>query len=305
MIKYKSFSYAKSGNIGDEVQSFGTELHLPTHDGFVDRDNLVNLDPDAEKFALIMNGWYSNDPKNCLPAADCVVPIFWGFHLNHAHQTDKYFLSGERLEYLKKHQPIGCRDPKTTELLQNAGVEAFYSKCLTHTFPLREQKEYSEIILADVRDIPVPQDLFDAGRETTQFEKDYYGNEIKRAKAKVNLDLYKNAKLVITSKIHCAMPCVAMGVPVIYFGNPSEYRVQVLKDMGVTVYKKPHKIIGALYRVSRNTKLGAILRKLFIPLCMSDVDWNPVAIDYEEEKKALVSKLQDHMASVLSRNGIS
>jgi hypothetical protein len=42
---------------------------------------------------------------------------------------------------------------------------------------------------------------------------------------------YCRAKLVITTKIHCAIPCLAMGVPVILVhSNPSEERLAPAKE---------------------------------------------------------------------------
>ena len=252
-MKYKSFCYSHSGNIGDEVQTLATEQHMPSVDGHVDRDGLALLNDEDEPFVVIMNGWYSNNPKHCLPAAKCVIPVFWGIHINRDQSTIDYFLSGERLEYFKEHEPIGCRDPQTTNMLKEKGIDAFYSKCLTHTFPKREKApQKGKIFLSDLVKIPIPDELFQQGVELTQFEKDFYGVEIKRLKAARNLEMLRDeASLVITSKIHCAMPCAAMGIPVIYFGNPKEYRVQVLKDMGLTVYQKPSKYVGALYQILR------------------------------------------------------
>ena len=306
-MKYKSFNYSHSGNLGDEVQTFATELHLPSVDGHVDRDGLALLNDNDEKFVVIMNGWYSNNPKNCLPAAKCVIPVFWGVHLSRAFDTHKYFLSGERLDYLKKHEPIGCRDPQTMEMIKEAGVDAFYSKCLTHTFPKREKEpENGKIFLADMSHIPVPNELYDGAVETTQMEKDYYGTEIRRAKSLKNLEMMRDeAKLVITSKIHCAMPCAAMGIPVIYFGNPNEYRVRVLKDMGLIVYQKPAKSLSNVYKALRKTKFGPMLRKILVPVLYSNVNWDPDVLEYEDEKNRLIKELKAHMKFCIDRHEAS
>jgi len=45
-------------------------------------------------------------------------------------------------------------------------------------------------------------------------------NEEKLVLSEEILSYYKdNAKLMITSRFHCAMPCIAMGIPVIFFGK--------------------------------------------------------------------------------------
>jgi len=303
-MKYKSFIYSHSGNLGDEVQTFAAELHLPTLDGHVDRDGLALLDENEEPFVVIMNGWYSNNPTNCLPAAKCVIPVFWGMHINTANKTNEYFLSGDRLEYLKHHEPIGCRDPQTMEMLQGKGVKAFYSKCVTHTFPKREKEPVDgKIFLCDMPNIPVPSKIHRVATQMSQFEKDYYGVKIRRLKSQKNLDILREqASLVITSKIHCAMPCVAMGIPVIYFGQPDEYRVKVLKDMGLTVYQKPSMYVSGIYRLLSKTKLGDKFRDLYVKLFYRNVDWNPEVIPYEEEKAKLITELKEHMNFCIERH---
>jgi exopolysaccharide biosynthesis predicted pyruvyltransferase EpsI len=45
------------------------------------------------------------------------------------------------------------------------------------------------------------------------------------------LDRYrKEAKLVITSRLHCALPCIAMGIPVIVMGDHRDKRLQLVEE---------------------------------------------------------------------------
>ena len=48
------------------------------------------------------------------------------------------------------------------------------------------------------------------------YDKDFKNDNEKFAKADEILKLYSNAKYVITSRIHCALPCLAMGTPVVF-----------------------------------------------------------------------------------------
>ncbi|WP_264821067.1 polysaccharide pyruvyl transferase family protein [Acinetobacter schindleri] len=41
------------------------------------------------------------------------------------------------------------------------------------------------------------------------------------------LEKYSTAKLVITSRIHCALPCLAMGTPVIYINGFDNFLIHV------------------------------------------------------------------------------
>lgn len=68
--------------------------------------------------------------------------------------------------------------------------------------------------------------LYEAGKND-----DYYFSE-----ADSLLKKYADAKLVVTSRIHCALPCIGMETPVIYVQNKNEdeiskYRMKILIDL--------------------------------------------------------------------------
>lgn len=43
-------------------------------------------------------------------------------------------------------------------------------------------------------------------------------------------ELYDNASLVITSKIHCAQPCLAVGIPVVFICEQKSFRFDLLSN---------------------------------------------------------------------------
>lgn len=68
---------------------------------------------------------------------------------------------------------------------------------------------------------------------TQESHIDYTNDVIRNQTAFALLDFYKkNAGAIVTSRIHCAMPCFAMGIPVVYCGV-QEYRTQVINEIGV------------------------------------------------------------------------
>ena len=133
-MKYASFCYNTSVNLGDQVQSFAAEQYLPRLDGHVDRDSLNQV---TEPTFVIMNGWFSDKPENWPPSA-ALEPVFFGFHATYYNGFNKRYLEPDSIAYLKTQEPIGCRDQQTCDWLRERGVDAFYSKCLTLTFPRRE-----------------------------------------------------------------------------------------------------------------------------------------------------------------------
>ena len=47
---------------------------------------------------------------------------------------------------LKKYEPIGCRDLKTTDKLKNKGIDAYFSGCLTTTIDFFKWNQQNETI---------------------------------------------------------------------------------------------------------------------------------------------------------------
>src|SRR5262249_9000690 len=136
-MNYLTFEYKKSDNLGDEIQSIASEQFLPRVDGFVDRD--TGMHAVSETSLVIMNGWFKHGPTHwrddaleCWPPCKKLHAAFLGFHVAYPE-----LLTAQFLDYCSDWQPIGCRDLGTMELLQERGLTAYFSRCLTLTFPRR------------------------------------------------------------------------------------------------------------------------------------------------------------------------
>ena len=96
----------KNTNIGDYIQSLAAKQFWDsTNIQYYHRDKLNQYSGASAK--VIMNGWFTHQPQNW-PASANISALFVAFHLN----TSAYekLLSDKSIEYLKKHEPIGCRD---------------------------------------------------------------------------------------------------------------------------------------------------------------------------------------------------
>jgi polysaccharide pyruvyl transferase WcaK-like protein len=118
----------------------------------------------------------------------------------------------------KKFEPIGCRDEATKNILKSVNIDAINNDCITLLMDKRskeDEKNAKKLILVDVDEfIPMPSNfkkkdieyksqMVDNGEALSNDEKLELSKEI--------LNYYrKNAKLIITSRFHCAMPCIAM-----------------------------------------------------------------------------------------------
>ena len=122
-------SYPNSNNLGDFIQSIAAKNELNVKEIYeLDRDQLHKYN--GPKVFLIMNGWFMEKPSNW-PPSEKIKPLFLAFHLNPT--AKKNMLSAKGINYLKKHQPIGCRDYYTLNLLLGYGIKAHFSGCLTLT----------------------------------------------------------------------------------------------------------------------------------------------------------------------------
>lgn len=269
-MKYKLLSVNNGPiqNIGDYIQALASSQFLPSVDGFINREKL-NL-YDGEECAVIMNGWYMHNPK-AWPPSDLIIPHFVAFHLNSsAHEM----LSPQGIQYLKRYEPIGCRDERTAILLRDHGINSYFSACMTLTLGEKYKSNikteniyfvdpffrinkkigkllkyitlcvfnYSDVIFfknhvsheghsfihrliegaafLDIYskhfDMKVLKNATYICQQSSDYCKKFQTDYDKLREAERLVKLYASAKYVITSRIHCALPCLGLGTPVVF-----------------------------------------------------------------------------------------
>ena len=282
-MKYIVFTYndLPTINIGDYIQSIAARQYMGSNVVFVNRDELGKYNGDEAK--VIMNGWYTYNPSCCLPN-ERVTPLFVAFHLN--TDAEKSFLTPENIAILQKYAPIGCRDIHTTEVLQNKGIDAYFSGCLTTTLGYAHSFEVipknNDIFIVDPYSyLPNGKNIYELTRTFCQLignfksikrlirkykqenpftinwskvgigrlllvtktyvllkkiceedviwkaryitqwymNSEYPTDESRFKRAYELLQLYTGAKYVITSRIHCAFPCLGLQTPVAFVKN--------------------------------------------------------------------------------------
>jgi len=288
-LKYEGCSFLQSFNIGDDIQSIAAARLLPRIDGYLARDH---LDKVTEPCIVSMNGFFMGEPN--WPPAKCVIPIFFAFHISPS--WEKTICSPDGVRYLKEHQPIGCRDRGTVEVLQKYGVEAYYSGCVTLTFDRREEapKEGHVFIVGGVNKgfiEAIPRALTKNAFLVNQskVELPYLPAITKQQIAGQLLDTYRrHAKLVITSKIHCAMPCMAMGIPVVFLYNKrkiNDYRIEIIGDY------LPINYVGESF----------VYRNFLNKITRDRINWNPNPVDIEYRKNEIREGYQTALAMAIKR----
>jgi hypothetical protein len=213
-------------NLGDHIQIIAGErllarAGLRTVQG-VDRDDEIANPPEARS-GILLNGWFKTNPAQWPPHAD-FVPLYLGFHIRLFQSPS--LIGSEAIAHYKALGPVGCRDRYTLGLLRAQGVQAFLSHCLTMTYPKRlpNPEAQSEVFVVS-RDERLcdylPSDL---GPYT--FINHYSGDsdfDANMDRARSLLETYRGrARLIITTLLHCALPAIAMGIPVVVFYPPNE-----------------------------------------------------------------------------------
>ncbi|WP_282148191.1 polysaccharide pyruvyl transferase family protein [Algibacter lectus] len=282
-MKYGLLKYAENKrffNVGDNIQSLAAKQFLPQTDAYINREELA--DYKGEKLKMIMNGWFTHNIHNWVPTEN-IDPLFVSFHMNNT--AAPFMLSDKGIAYLKMHAPIGCRDKFTAKTLQEKGIEAYFTGCLTLTldsYKVDDSERNDDIYIVDpLYNYPRNQKVFydfkavirntlngkifqlkkkqrhvknfidadllkNAKTVNQEPTSNTYSEDEKFAMAEDLLHKYARAKLVVTSRIHCALPCLALGTPVI-FVNGFDSFVDSCRFDG---------ILELFNRVDVNTKTG-------------------------------------------------
>ena len=225
-VKYGIVVYEESNNIGDDIQSYAAAQLLPKVDYLIEREHLDIFRPkEGEIVNVIINGWLMYN-KLGWPVSQCINPLYISVHFRKDDPLGikDDFLKGLGGEELRKFQPIGCRDLETQQFLSEAGFETWFSGCVTLTleakFPVNNEKyicltdvdpkveEYIKTRYPAINIKRICHVSENARRSGASWEKRF--KEVEKL-----LEIYQNAEAVITTRLHCALPCLALKTPVL------------------------------------------------------------------------------------------
>ncbi|MCL2508945.1 MAG: polysaccharide pyruvyl transferase family protein [Oscillospiraceae bacterium] len=212
------------GNLGDCFQSMAV-TNLYRHMG-IGKADIVNVKRteiaryEGEEAVLPMQGFFLHfKGAEIFPVSKKLTSVFFGFHC--LSRADR-----KHIRRLPKDMWIGCRDEPTYRVMKKLGKKAYVSGCLTITLPKREKEpENGKVFLIDAPkgiERYMPQELRDKAVSDTQA---FYWDEnmpdeetfasLSAAAAERLLKYRDEAALIVTSRLHVAGPCTAMGIPVV------------------------------------------------------------------------------------------
>lgn len=226
-------------NLGDYIQSIAASQYYSKIDSYCDRDELAKFNFRSSK--AILNGWYKlNILKHKILSPSKL--LFTSIHINNQDITKENKNILDSWVENSWTNSIGCRDYKTAEYIDQLGYLAYFSSCLTTTLTrehlnLPNKITRKNIVFCDFdffnvsKFFPISRFLqnYKVNKILKDVLKNYRQEKIIRTTHKTRLTdqkqrfnealrllkIYADATIVITSRIHCALPCLALGTPVI------------------------------------------------------------------------------------------
>jgi Capsular polysaccharide synthesis protein/Polysaccharide pyruvyl transferase len=267
-------------NLGDHIQILSAMRLLKrmgfVSDQWVDRDDeiatLPGIASEQRSAGILLNGWFKTNPSEW-PPHPLLVPVYLGFHIRLFQSPT--LVSDEALNHYRRFGPVGCRDKYTVSLLRSRGVDAFLSHCLTLTLSRRisdpENQTETIIVSRDKKILDYLPDTIRSGKFISHYSgiTDFPAN---MRQAEDILAFYRSrAKVIVTTLLHCALPAIAMGIPVVVFFPPNK-NAQHLSDQ------------------ERFSSLSEIIRVFHLEE-INHVDWRGYTTDVSRIKLMLIERL--------------
>ena len=214
---------------------------------------------DGEYVVLPINVYEHN-----INYSDRVLPVFLGLTLG-----GDLILSEREINYIKKFAPVGCRDERTMRRLRNLGIDAYLQGCLVATFGKRpslptQNKVFFVNCEGGIKDY-IPEPLLEnyefVSHDYYVTENELYSEENIYELGERFIQKYTNeAKLVVTSKYHSAILCLALGIPVIMIIENNYYKYTWIEKF-IPIYE---------------------------PKDYANINWNPDPVCIPESEKELM-----------------
>jgi len=272
-MKFANYKYAGKNinNLGDHVQILTVDylyqmmgIHVKDI-VYIDKDDLQAYDGEPVRLPVSMPLIDYKEHGIAGMFSAQINPVFLGLTMV------KDELLPEEIDYLKPHEPVGCRDERTFNTVTSYSISAYLGGCLTVTLPERKncpEKQNKVFIIDPTKGVEdfIPKSIAEnAVRGTHLF---YEKIENPTQKAAERYKMYSDeARLVITSLLHCSVPCMAMGIPVILTKDIVSYRFGWLEA----------------------------LLKIHTPPEYADIDWNPPSVKYDSHKELVTMLFQKRM----------
>lgn len=265
-MKFANINMKRNGlnNLGDNIQLLAiNELYKKI--GVSEKDivridyyNLSNYDGEYVILPINYPFYGYRNKLDITMFSEKIIPVFLGISVMDGTITS------EEKEYLKQYEPIGCRDEHTMREFRKSGVYSYLNGCITSTLTkVRDgYNNRTKTIFVDVDENfkqYVPDEVLKNSEFITQMVYDVKNPE---EVAKKFIKKYiEEAKIIVTTRLHCALPCAALEIPVVFIKDIYSFRFTWFEKILKVYTKNEYKYI----------------------------DWNPKSVEYEELKDKIIS----------------
>ncbi len=222
-MKYGIIMFKNTKNLGDDIQTYAQMKYLPRIDYVIEREKLDCFTPNkTEDVFAIISGWFIHN-QTSFPISPFINPLYISCHFTDYLKGKKpLYMDDDFFKSIKKFEPIGLRDNLCKKYLDENNIKNYFSGCLTLTIdPIKNVKKRNQICLVDVdnrveykmKDLDIPYILTSHDINNNINEKLSFEERMENVKSQ--LRLYQESKLVITSRLHVALPCLAIGANVL------------------------------------------------------------------------------------------
>lgn len=281
-MKYANYKFCGNefNNIGDQIQILAIDylyhlMGIQKEDiVYIDKNKMSQYDGDQVFLPISMPLVEYKEHGIAGFFSKKIIPVFLGLTL--AKDT----LSEEEIDYYKCFEPIGCRDERTFNTLSSYGIDTYLGGCITALLPQRieDSKKQQKIFIIDpTKGVLnyIPENIKKNAIWDTHMI--YHSqNEPRELAIKQYRKYFDEAKLVITSLLHCSVPCMAFGIPVILAKDEVSYRFSWLEK----------------------------LLPIYTPEEYNQIDWNGIKIEYGEFKQKLQTMVLNRLRGVNSKDEI-
>ena len=229
--KYGVVIFKNTENLGDDIQTYAAYKQIGNVDYYIERERLNEfVSENGEIVNVLMSGWYIHDVFS-FPPSPFINPLYLSCHFtNHLIDEKPEYLSNLFVEHLKKYEPIGLRDNTIEKYFKEDNIEHYFSGCLTLTIPKIAELEKKDYICAvDLKEEEIEflkkitkRDIIEVTHKLNKEEHAKLSPEERMKKVEEFLKTYQQASLVISKRLHVALPCLAIETPVLLLINKKD-----------------------------------------------------------------------------------
>lgn len=223
---------SSANNIGEEIQILAASRFYPSISRYINKERLNTYKVNSLS-KIIINGWFMRNYDRFYLSDNLIKPLLISLHITPSI-VNKFFTK-KNTDFLLNNQPVGARDSFTLNLLKNKGIDAYYSSCLTLTLQKNPKLHKESYILLIDCPIEIEKHLKNiTNRPIINLSAEFKFIHSFRERlniAKLYLKYIQQAYLVVTTRLHGALPALALETKAVFITRNSNTQYERTSDI--------------------------------------------------------------------------